>query len=569
MRRPAQLRRPAAIDAPTPKTAKPASFPAPVGGWVKNQALETPGVRMPDGSKVNGAVVLENYFPTATGVRMRRGSDPYAQLGDGTAIVASMFAYVNGNNRKLFATTSTALYDITTPAAALNTLLADDLGNILVDDLGNQILGLSSVGDPKVASLTGGDWISEQFATPGGVFLRLVNGLDTPLVYDGTNFANTPAITGTELSGAPLDPKNLSYVWMHQRRLFFIEKSSLTAWYLPADSVGGIAVPLPLGGVFRLGGSLLFGSAWSIETGDGLQVSCAFFTDEGEVAIYQGTDPSTAATWSKVGVYRIGKPRGANAHIRAGGDIVVATDIGFVPLSVAVQRDFAAIAPAAVSYKIETAWNDAVAASLGPWACAVWPTRQMVLVAPPTAAGNPAQMFATNARTGAWGLFTGWNATCLHLFGDRMFFGSSNGLVIECEVTGFDQGLPYTATCVPLFDYLKNPASLKTSLLMRQVLKAPVEILPQMSLQADYTVSLPAAPDAAPIAASSVWGTAIWGTSAWGVEPELATFARWQSVGGAGYAIAPASQITSGNISPPDVELVRIDFTYDMGDIVT
>lgn len=565
MRRPAQLRRPAATEMPTPKTAKPASFAAPIGGWIKNQDLSKPGARMPDGSVVSGAFMLENYFPTATGARVRRGSDPFAQIGDGTADVVSMLAYANGNNNKLFAASSSALYDITSPAAAMNVLLADDLGNILVDDLGDQLIGLSSVGAPIVSGLTGGAWIGEQFATPGGVFLRCVNGTDTPLVYDGTSFATTPAITGTGLTAS-----NLSYVWVHQRRMFFVEKNTLNAWYLPADSIGGTAVQLPLGGVFTRGGSLLFGSAWSLETGAGLSEQCAFFSTEGEVAIYQGTDPSTASTWSKVGVYRIGKPRGAKSHIRAGGDIVVATDIGFVPLSQAVQRDYSAISASAVSFKIETAWNDAVAErSASSWACEIWPTKQMVLVAPPTPAGEQSQIFASNARTGAWGLFTGWNATCLQLFGDRMFFGSQNGLIVECEVTGFDQGLPYTASWVPLFDYLKASASLKTSLLMRGVLKAPTEIMPQLSLQADYTLSLPPAPDASPISASNVWGTALWGTSVWAQEAVLSVFQPWQSVVGSGYAIAPGWQITSGNIVPPDHELVRIDVTYDMGDIVS
>jgi hypothetical protein len=487
-------------------------------------------------------------------------------VGNGTADIVSMFAYVNGNNRKLFAATAAAIYDVTSPAVPQNVLLADDQGNILVDDLGNQLIGQESIpAGPAVASLTGGDWISEQFATSGGVFLRCVNGADTPLVYDGTSFSTSPAITGSGLT-----PSNLSYVWAHQKRLFFVEKNSLNAWYLPADSIGGTAVVLPLGGVFTRGGSLLFGSSWSLETGGGLSEQCAFFSTEGEVAIFQGTDPGTAATWSKVGVYRIGKPRGARSHIRAGGDVVVATDIGFLPLSVAVQRDITALSPGAVSYKIETAWNDAVAdRSLSAWSCEVWPTKQMVLVAPPTPTGETPVIFVANARTGAWGLYTGWNATCLQLFGDRLLFGSSNGLIIEAEVTGADQGTPYTATCVPLFDFLKAPAALKTSLLMKQVLKAPQEIIPQMSLQVDYVASLPSAPDAAAVSGSSVWGSAIWGTSVWGVDPELETFGRWQSVGGAGYAIAPSSQITSGNAIPPDVELVRVDMTYEQGDPVS
>jgi hypothetical protein len=409
-----------------------------------------------------------------------------------------------------------------------------------------------------------------QFQTPGGVFLRGVNGADTPIVYDGTSFSTSPAITGTRTDGVtPLDPKTLSQVWVHQRRIFFVEKDSLNAWYLPADSIGGAAVQFPLGGVFGRGGALLFGAAWSLETGatSGLTEQCVFVTTEGEVAIYQGTDPSTANTWQKVGVYRIGKPLGPKAFIHAGGDLVIATDIGFVPLSQAVQRDYAALSPAAISYPIETAWNDAVAARSGNWACEVWPTNQMVLVAPPTSGTPSPQMFAANARTGAWGLFTGWDGTCLQLFGDRMFFGSSNGQIIEANVTGADQGLPFTANYVPLFDVLKNPFALKTSQLMKAVLRSPTEIVPQLSLQVDYQIALPSAPDAVQPPSNGVWGGAIWGQSLWGGETTPNTYGQWQSVGGSGYALAPSSQITSGSLVPLDVELVRVDLTYDQGDL--
>jgi hypothetical protein len=531
----AGLRKPAAQSGPKPRLAKPASFPAPVGGWIRNTNLATPGARMPDGSKVNGAHVLDNWFPTATGVRMRRGSLDFATIGDGSLDTVSMFSYVNGNNAKLFAATISGLYDIT---------------------------GGDNVASPAVGSLSSGFWSALQFETPGGVFLRAVNGVDTPLVFDGTNWSTAPAITG-------VDPRSLSYVWSHHRRIFFIKQDSLSAFYLPADSIGGAAVELPLGGVFPRGGSLLFGSAWSLETGSGLSEQCVFVTTEGEAAIYQGTDPSVAVNWSKVGVYRIGKPLGAKAHIRAGGDLVIATDIGFVPLSQAIQRDYSALSPSAVSYPIEEAWNEAVATrSARPWACEVWPTKQMVLVAPPTIDEAP-QMFAANARTGAWAPYTGWNGTCLQLFGDRMFFGSTGGKIVEAEVTGTDNGIPYTSVCVAQFDPLKTPLNLKTSLLMRATIKAPSPVLPRLSLQSDFTVSLPPAPEPAVISEAGVWGGAEWDESTWGVSEEPNIYREWQSVGGSGCSIAPGIQITSGSLAPADVELVQVEMTYDMGDIVT
>lgn len=543
-----------------PRLAKSQAFPAPVHGWIANTNLAEPNARMPDGSRVNGAAVLQNFFPTATGLRMRGGSQVYTIL-DTFEDVVSLFTYAAGNNTKMFAATDTAIFDVSTSGGFA--FLVDEDGNKLIDEDGNYIVdGLSA---SSVGSLSSGAWSVVQFQTSGGIFLRMVNGIDTPLVYDGASFGTSPAITGAT-------PEDLSFVWAHAQRLFFVEKESLNAWYLAVDVIGGSATKLPLGGVFNRGGSLLFGATWSLDSGSssGLSEYCVFFTTEGEVAVYQGTNPGDAATWNKVGVYRIGKPRGSKAMIRAGGDLVVATDIGFIPLSVAVQRDVAALSPSAISYKIETAWNDLVAErSFANWHCEIWPTKQMVVVAPPTDDGTQPLVLVTNARTGAWALYTGWRATCVCLYGDRFFFGSTDGEILEAEVGGKDFESSYTAVCVPLFDSLKQPARQKTGLVARATYRAPVRVQAQLSLQTDFDVNLPPAPNDVAIPASAVWGAGVWGQSVWSSPVPRSTYHSWQSVHGAGYAIAVAVQITSFSLSAPDVEYVQSDLEYDMGDVLS
>src|SRR6185312_9590780 len=557
------MRVPAARTNPKPRAAQLKTFPAPISGWIANQNLLVPNAVKPDGSRVQGASVLENWFPTATGIRMRGGSNLFATIGDTAHDVISMFSYVNGNNDKLFATTADSIYDITSPVTPDDVYLVDDLGNNLVDDLGDELIAASSILAPAVDLLLSGDWSVVQFATTGGTFLRAVNGTDTPLVYDGTSWALTPAIT-------VVDPTTLSFVWASHDRLFFIQKDTLNVWYLAVNSIGGAAVLLPLGGIFTLGGSLIYGGVWSIESGDGPSEQTIFVTTEGEVAAYTGTDPSDATNWNRRGVFRIGKPMGSKAFIRAGGDIIIATDIGLVPLSMAFQRDVAALSQVAVSYAIETEWNKAVAQRSSKfWHSSLWPTMQMMLIALPTPDGGQPQVFVTNARTGAWAPYTGWNATCLQLFGDRMFFGSDSGKIIEAEVTGSDQGAAYTSVCVPLFDPLQCPAARKVGLQARAVLRATSEPNPKMSLQSDYTVNLPAPPDDTTVTADNEWGTGIWGTSQWGTAANKITFQQWRSVQGGGYALSPATQITSGHISAPDVELVQTDLTYDVGDVGT
>lgn len=543
-----------------PRLAKTTTFPAPVGGWISNVNLASPDARRPDGSKVNGAYVLDNWFATATSIRMRGGSEQYAKIGDGQKDVTVLFTYINGNNRKFFGATEAAVYDITTVAYPQDQFLTDPDGLFTVDDDGKFVI-IDASPDPVVSSLSGGDWSVVQFATAGGTFLRAVNGVDTPLVFDGTDWDTSPAITGAT-------PETLSFVWSFKNRLFFIQKDTLDAWYLDTDEIGGAATKFPLGGVFTRGGSLLFGASWSLDENSGLSASCAFFTTEGEVAVYKGNDPATAETWSLVGVYRIGRPRGPKAFIRAGGDLVIATDIGFVPLSQAITRDVAALSPAAVSYSIEVAWNEIVADRSDVfWHCAVWPTKQMVLIGFPATDESDPVMLVANARTGAWSRFTGWQANCLEVFGDRGFFGSIDGRIIEAEATGADRGAAYTATCVPLFDPLKTPASLKTGVQARSIVRAPAPISVQLSLQTDFNVNLPSAPDDTNTASASVWGTGIWGQSKWSSPASKQTYARWQSVAGGGYLVSVASQITSGSVQIPDVELVETDLSYDLGEV--
>jgi hypothetical protein len=410
--------------------------------------------------------------------------------------------------------------------------------------------------------------------TTGTLILGAITGgpfQNNETITDGDGGSATADGASSTLFGAftGVSTSSLSYVWSFKNRLFFIEKETMDAWYLPVDQITGVAVKFPLGGEFSLGGSLVFGASWSRDTGDGLNAMCAFFTSEGEVAIYQGTNPADAAAWSQVGIYRIGKTLGQLAHITAGGDLVIATDIGFVPLSQALQKDYAALSPSAVSAPIEVEWNSAVQLrSSEPWQCEVWSAGQMVIVALPTVNDQPDRMFVANARTGAWAPFTNWGATCLQVFEDRLFCGTTEGRVFELNVTGLDDGLPYTATYLPSFDPI-GTLGLKSVSMARAVLKASTALNERLSIQKDYNVSLPNVPDASPVSTSGTWGSGIWGDSVWGRPTEKTVFQRWRSAAGAGETVAPSLQITSGSLAPIDAEIIRTDILYDSGGFVT
>ena len=622
--------------APQSSTALMA-FPAAVAGWVSNQNIAAPQ------PGPQGAAVLDNIFPTATGGILRRGSSIYATLGAGVLPVTALFSYNNGNNRKLFAANEETVYDITIITSPINYTLSTEGGDDIVTDTGDYLGQLSPGGLEVIENANGGNWIDTQFATTGGTFLIIVNGADKMFLYDGslwfpidefgiytldfdaevsafeageTVTGGTSGATGyiahvdsngstgrlyladavgifqdnetlTSASGEAtangvatayytgidgVDTEDLDYVWVYKNRLFFVEKDSMNAWYLPIDQVGGTAEVFPLGGVFTLGGKLLFGASWSLDSSGegGLSEQCVFISDQGEVAVYQGLSPEDA-NWTKVGTYRIGKPLGRNAWFRAGGDMVIATDIGDIPLSQAIQRDYAALAPAAVSFPIETAWNDAVALRrASEWHQIIWPENQMVLVALPTINQQPPEMFVANARTGAWAKFTNWDGTCLEVFNGRLFFGSTGGKVIEANVTGLDQDQTYTGVYVPLFTDLGTPASRKIPRIARSVTRGPQEsVNPQLSVSEDYIVDLPPPPAASSIQSGSQWGVGIWGQAVWGEQQSLKIHQSWTSVSGYFYAGAPAWQLTSGSLVPLDEEVVRLEVTYETAAEIT
>lgn len=390
------------------------------------------------------------------------------------------------------------------------------------------------------------------------------------------SIAGSATVNGTAISAAPgitgMNSADMAFVWAYKQRVYFIEAGSMNAWYLPVDQVGGAATLLPLGGVFALGGELQWGQTWSLNnSGDGgLSEQCVFTTTEGEVAAFQGLSPDSAATWDKVGVYRIGRPLGKKAFMRAGGDLLIATSVGLVSLGAAAQLDLAALGSKSVSYSIEDLWAQSIQErGDGNWNCRIWPDGQAVYISPPTPINEAPILLVANANTGAWCEYTGWNAKSMVNFNGRFFFGSAGGRVIEGNVSGADLGLPYTADCLSLFDDLKSPGSRKVAKVARIVKRGTYDAPERVSAQFDYIETLPPPPDAPVIPADSTWDNAIWDEAIWNASRGSVNTARWQSVGGSGHVVAMGVQVTSGGSVPLDIEILRSDLTIEIAEIIT
>ena len=513
-----------------PPAAVPASsytFPAPIRGWVLNENLAT--------AQPAAARRLDNWLCTTTGVRARGGSVKHATL---PAAVTSLFTY-KGSTEQFFATTATGIFTITAPASPTTILTA------------------------TVSGLTSGEFTAAQFGTAGGNYLYAVNGADSARLFDGAAWtaitgASSPSITGPTTS-------TFSHVWSFANRLFFVQKNTFTAWYLPVDSIGGAASSFSLAGVFKRGGSLLFGATWSQDSGAGLDDKCVFVSTEGDVAVYAGTNPGSAADWALQGVYAMPRPLGKNAHVQAGGDLLIATEVGLIPISAVLQTDFAALDGKAVSAQIAPYWQQMARTITPGWDIVKVPRRGVIFIAQPDPAGGEKTALAINSLTGAWSRCTGWDTRCLGYFNDQPYFGAGDNCVYIMDTSGADDGAPYTAVYLGQHESMGLFGKVKSIRQMRATFQSGSPINPYLSAQEDFREEVGTAPSSVANYTVDEWDNGLWDTAIWDADTVVQNDANWTAVGVTGYTIAPELQLTFGVTPTPVVELVSIDAEFHVG----
>lgn len=513
-----------------PRPARTEVWPAPVRGLLRSGALV--------GAPRDAAEELVNFLCTDSGIRLRGGASKTATI-DGP--VEALMVYQSGSAQQFWAASEAEIFDVTAP----------------VDP--------DTSPAPTVTGLTSGDWSYTQFGTSGGQFMVAVNGSDDLHLYDGSAWTAVDAVSVPAITGIGTD--KFTFVWSHKRRLWFCERDYPSAWYLPINSIGGAAVEFPLDSVFQLGGGLMFGGTWSRDSGSGMDDLQVFVSTEGEVAIYQGVDPSTADSWSLVGVYRIGRPLHKNAHFRAGGDLLVLTEDGVIAVSAAMQVDRLAQQAMAVTAPIGDLWRDTITARQisSRFPTIIWPSRRLLLIGVPSTTGIPSAL-ASNSTTGGWSRVTGWDIRALALFQDRVYFGDAQGRIARADSGGSDMGQPFSAVCVPKMQDFGTPAD-KVMLHARATWRSNVDLA--VALQGVTNYSLvgiePATVNEGDEDVTKWGGGGKWGSGLkWGSPQSKFAGTSWQAVWGSGFAVAPALSISVGRGTPASFDLASLHLQFEI-----
>lgn len=498
------------------QTARTASFPAPIGGLNARDPLAA--------MAPTDAVILENWWPMPSNVQVRKGFINWS-TGYANPVETLMRYSPTTGAYKLFAASGTSFFDATTSGA---------------------------VGAAVVTGLANAQWQYTNIITPGGSFLVGVNGVDNPQMYNGTAWS-VPAITGVTVT-------NLVNLCVFGNRLFFVEKNTMKVWYLAVQSIAGAATSFDLSTIFTRGGYLMAMGAWSIDAGNGMNDLAVFVSSEGEVAVYQGVDP---ASWTKQGMYYVGRPVGRKCLIKYAGDCLLLCEDGILPLSKALQSS-TIDRTVAITDKIQ----DAISAQITTygtnygWQMTVFPDASQLWLNVPTGNFNNFQ-FVQNTISGAWTTFTGMNARCWEITGKQIFFGTGNA-VCQAWVGQFDIAAQIQADALPAYQDFQVSAQNKYFTMVRPSIQADGNPSILFGLDLDFLDS-PAsgALSYIPPSTGMVWGSMVWGSMVWGGS--LQQISSWQTVGGVGYYGSIRLTIQANG---SQVQWNSTDYVYQVGGVL-
>jgi hypothetical protein len=512
---------------PKQQTGIVESRPAPVGGWNARDALAA--------MAPTDAPIMINWWPTPANIQLRQG---YIQYATGfPSQVETIMSYRGDTQAKLFAAAGGNIYDATAGGA---------------------------IGAPVVSGLSNNRWEYVNFTTTGGTrYLTAFNGADKPRYWDGASWiaidgASTPAITFT--TGAVTT--QMFNCTSHKSFLWMLRKNSMEAYFLPVGTVGGAASLYDLRPIFKRGGVLLDIETWSVDTGTGLDDRLVFASDQGEIAIFQGTNPASATTWALAGIYYVGGVIGQRCLCKFGGDVLVICQYGLLPLSVLLQSKVINEAQT-LTDKIQYATSQAISLGAGNfgWQGLSYPKTNMLLLNIATS-GSTWEQYAMSTITGAWTRFTGWNAECWEIYGDDPYFGGAT-YVGKAWVNFDDNGSNIVTDVECAFDTFGATGQLKQFSMVRPIIASDGNPGIIYSINIDFDQSPAASSSGFSPSTSGAWDTSNWDSGVWGGA--LTIQKGWQWASGLGYWGCLRLATSSRGIQ---VQFSSVDYLFQPGGVL-
>jgi hypothetical protein len=510
------------IKAPQTQRSQTVTVAAPIGGWNARDAL---GAMEP-----LDAVTLQNFWPGTNSVILRNG---YTKHATGLpAQVQTLMAYSSGTANKLFAVSDGKIYDATSAGA---------------------------VGAAAVSGLTNSKFQYTNITTTAASYLMAVNGADKLRTFDGTNWHKDGDGAPYDITG--VDSATCSNIVIFKNRIWLVQTGTLKAWYLPANSIGGAAVALDMTSVFQYGGYIMAGMTWTLDAGYGVDDYLVFITSNGEALVWRLTDPTTPTGISQIGLYKVGAPIGRRCYTKFGGDLLIITQDGVVPMSGALQSS--RLDPrVSITNKIQYAMSTAIStygANFG-WQLLYYPKENQLILNVPYGEGEQ-QQYVMNNITKSWCNFTGWYANCWELHIDDPYFGG-NGYVGLAWNGNKDDTADIQGFGLQSFQSY-GTALQKQCKMIRYHLQSNGTPAVFGNVNVDYNLADESAQLNFSTSVYGIWGVGLWDSAIWGSG--LVPSADWQGATNIGYTFAPLIKTATQGIQ---LQWVATDLVFEAGGVL-
>ena len=285
----------------------------------------------------------------------------------------------------------------------------------------------------------------------------------------------------------------------------------------------------------------------------------------GEVIVYNGTDPTTAATWALKGVWQLWQTFSRRCFFKWAGDLLLLTQDGLVPLASALQSSrldprinltdkiFYPISQATTNYYANFGWQINYFAS-----------ENMLILSIPTDIGM--EQYVMHTITKAWARFTGIQGYCWEVSGDADMHFGSDGFVGTLYSSLSDNGANISATAQTAYSYFESPGQLKRFVMVRPILQSTggvPAVLCGLSVDFDTQSQLGAVSFNPAAQSEGIWDTSTWDGNVWGGG--LITTKVWQGVTGIGFSGSININVASRNI---ELHWASTDYIMEKGGVI-
>lgn len=368
--------------------------------------------------------------------------------------------------------------------------------------------------------------------------------------------------------------ENIVFVVLHKQRLWMIEENSSKAWYLPIGSKTGQATEFFFGGKFTHGGLLVGLYNWSVDGGSGVDDILVSVSSSGDVIPYKGDDPSSADTWSSVGVYFIGKiPKGRKTVSEYAGNLYILSSYGIIAMSDVLRGvDAKDIAAQSLSFKISRPLREVIQRTGNEygWELEFMPSIGSLVITTPQETGYEQLQFVMNLTTEGWGIWRGVPINSIEEWNNFVYFGTVDNRVCVMDVyrdnititppADVANGIPIKFSMLTSYQRYNADSIFKQVQFIRPDFHASNEPTYQAKALYDYDFAEQVLQIQPPVPLLDTWDLGIWDIAIWGAGTGVG-FHDLLGAGGIGRAIAVALQGEATDF----FRLISFDVMYTTG----